>query len=188
MTIQLTRRRFSVKDYYRMAKAGILTEDDRVELIDGEIIEMAPIGRRHAGGVDRLNQLFADTLGHAVQIRVQNPIRLGEYSEPEPDLALLRPRADFYASGHPTPADVLLVVELAETSLAVDRRLKVPLYARSGIPEVWLVDLRRHTVTVCREPTPEGYRSSQVLRAGERLAALAFPDQSLAVAAILGVS
>jgi Uma2 family endonuclease len=186
MTLQPTRRRFSIDEYYQMAEVGILSPDDRVELIDGEIIEMAPIGRRHAAGVDRLIPLFLGVFGALVHLRVQNPVRLGDYSEPEPDVALLRPRADYYASGHPGPADVLLVVEVAETSLMFDRRRKVPLYARSGIPDVWLVDLRRRTLSVYRDPTPDGYRTVRTLRPGDMIATLAFPDRPLSVAAVLG--
>ena len=186
MALPLTRRRFTASEYHQMAQAGILTEDDRVELIDGEIVQTTPIGRRHAACVDRLNRLFADNLGHAVQIRVQNPVRLDEHSEPQPDVALLRPRPDFYASGHPTPADVLLLVEVAETSVQVDRQGKAPLYARSGVPEVWLVDLEQDTITVYRDPAPGGYRTAWMVRRGERLAPLAFADRELAVADVLG--
>jgi len=187
MSVALTRRRFTVDDYYKMATAGIFTEDDRVELIDGEIVEMPPIGDRHAGGVDRIASYFWGRYSDVAQVRVQNPVRLNDYSEPEPDLALLRPRADFYASGHPTPADVLLLVEVADTSVDADRQVKVPLYARNGIPETWLLDLPHATLTVYRDPAPDGYRSAQVLRAGEEVAPLAVADRPLSVAAILGL-
>ena len=186
MALQLTRRRFTVCEYYQMAKAGILTEDDRVELIDGEIVEMSPIGRRHAACVDRLTRWFVDHFGHAAQVRVQNPIHLDEHNEPQPDIALLRPRADYYASGHPTPADLLLVVEVAETSAALDRRVKLPLYARSGIPEVWLVDLDQEAIVAYRDPTASGYRTALTAPRRERLAPLAFPDRPLAVGDVLG--
>jgi Uma2 family endonuclease len=141
MGVQLARRLFTVAEYHKMAEAGILSEDDRVELLEGEIVAMSPIGSRHAGLVNRLNRLFSQRAGDQVVVSVQNPVRLGGYSEPQPDLALLRPRADFYTSSHPGPEDVLLAVEVAETSAAVDREVKVPLYARFGVPEVWLVDL-----------------------------------------------
>ena len=186
MTLHPTRRRFTVAEYYRMAKAGILTEDDRVELIDGEILEMAPIGGRHAACVIRLDRLFQHLVGDAAVISVQNPVRLSEHAEPQPDLLLLRPRPDFYASGHPTPADVLLLVEVAETSSRYDRRVKMPLYARSGIPECWLVELDQATITVYRDPTPSGYGIVQTVRSGEKLRPLAFPDLELAVTDILG--
>ena len=186
MTLQLSRRRFTVDEYYQMARAGILTEGDRVELIDGEIVEVAPLGPRHAAGVMRLTQLFGQRFGDAALINVQNPVRLDERTEPQPDVALLRPRADFYASGHPTPAEVLLIVEVAETSVEADRRIKVPLYARSGIPETWLVDFIGEAITIYREPTPDGYRTVRTARRGERLACLAFPNRELAVVEIIG--
>jgi Uma2 family endonuclease len=186
MALHLTKRRFTVAEYYQMAEAGILGEDDRVELIDGEIIEMTPIGRRHAACVDRLNRLFARGIGEAAQIRVQNPVQLDEYSEPQPDLTLLRPRPDFYASGHPTPADVLLLIEVGDTSAEVDRQVKVPLYAGSGIQELWLIDLEQETVTAYRDLADDRYRLVQPARRGDRIAPAAFPDRDLTVADILG--
>jgi Uma2 family endonuclease len=186
MALPLTRRRFTVIEYYRMAESGILTEDDRVELIDGEIVEMAPIGRRHAAGVDRVADLFFHRFADGAIIRVQNPVRLDEYSEPAPDVALLRRRADYYESGHPTPADVLLLVEIADTSTAADRQVKIPLYARTGIPEVWLVGLNEYTIGVYRDPSPAGYRTVLTVQRGESLAPLAFPDRVLAAADVLG--
>ncbi len=186
MSVRLNRRRFNVRDYYRMAKAGILHEDDRVELIDGEIVEMAPIGHHHAGVVDRLTYVFIQAFRGVAQVRVQNPIRLDEWNEPQPDLTLLRPRADFYTSSHPTSEDILLVVEVADSSLQFDRRVKLPLYARRGIPEMWLVDLRRQTIDVHRDPAPDGYRTSTILRRGDRIAPVAFPDREMAVADLLG--
>jgi Uma2 family endonuclease len=186
MAVSLTRRRFTVSEYDRMAEAGILTEDDRVELIDGDIVEMAPIGQRHAGMVNRTTNLFVRSFADDAITAVQNPVRLGEHSEPQPDVALLRHRPDFYASAHPTPADVLLLVEVAETSVASDRQVKIPLYARSGIPEVWLVDLDQGTITVYREPSASGYGTVFTVRRGETLAPLAFPDRPVAAADILG--
>ena len=186
MALQPTKRRFTVAEYDQMAQADILSEDDRVELIDGEILEMTPIGRRHAGCVDCLAHLFYRSLGQAAQIRVQGPVRLSERSEPQPDIAVLRPRLDFYRLGHPTPEDVLLLVEVAETSAEGDRRVKAPLYARSDIREFWLVDLEEDVIFVYRDPTPTGYRTVRGARRGERLAPLAFPAEEFAVADILG--
>jgi Uma2 family endonuclease len=186
MAVQLTKRRFTVDEYYAMARAGILGEDDRVELIDGEIVEMAPIGSEHAGSVDRLTDLFGRRFRTRAIVRVQNPIRLNQYDEPQPDLALLRRRRDFYRLSHPTPDDVLLVVEVADTTLAADRSIKMPLYARAGILEVWLIDLRHRLVLVHREPTADCYRLVTTARGGERLAPLAFPDRELAVSDLLG--
>lgn len=181
MTLELTRRRFSVDEYERMGEAGILGEDDRVELLDGEIVEMTPIGARHAATVKRLNALFTERLGHRVQIGVQDPVWLDEHSEPQPDLALLRPRADFYAAGHPTPEDILLLVEVADSSLRVDRQIKIPLYARAGISEVWLIDLEARRVLVHRDPTEQGYGVVSEVQSDESIAPLAFPEHAFAV-------
>jgi Uma2 family endonuclease len=134
MGVQVQRRLFTVEEYHRMAEAGILSEDDRVELIEGELVTMSPIGSRHAACVARLTALLFPVGGRGI-LWVQNPIRLGARSEPQPDVALLRYRPDFYASAHPGPEDVLLVVEVAETSADADRSLKIPLYARYGIPK-----------------------------------------------------
>ncbi len=160
-TAPVTTYRFSVDDYYKMAEAGILHEDDRVELIEGEVITMTPIGSRHAACVSRINKLFSRALSDAVILRVQDPIRLDDFNEPEPDLALVAFRADFYAEQHPRPEDVLLAIEVADSSLAYDRETKIPLYARSGIREVWLVDLQYGEITVYRQPTLEGYGLEQ---------------------------
>jgi len=168
-----------------MVQAGILSEDERVELIEGEIVEMVPIWSRHAACVGRLTALFSARQTGGI-VWVQNPIRLGERSEPQPDLALLRPRGDFYASGYPGPQDVPLIVEVAETSADADREVKVPLYARAGIPQVWLVDLEGEVIEVYRQPSAEGYRDVRQARRGEALSVDAFPDLALAAEAILG--
>lgn len=186
MAVQVLKRRFTVEEYYQMAKAGILSEDERVELLEGEIVEMAPIGSRHAACVKRLNHLLSQQVGGRALVSVQDPIRLGPHSEPQPDLALLRPRLDYFAQAHPGPQDVYLVIEVGETSADFDREVKGPLYARAGIPEVWLVDLSEERVEVYREPTPQGYRVIQQVRRGERLTLTMFPDLDLAVDAILG--
>lgn len=186
MAVQLQRHRFTASEYHRMAEAGILSEDDRVELIEGELVEMTPIGSRHAACVKRLNQLLSQQVGQHALVSVQDPIRLGERSEPEPDLAVLRPRADFYASAHPGAEDALLVVEVAEASLDYDRAVKLPLYARFGIPEVWLVDLTDEGVEVYRRPTPQGYQEVQRLGRGQRVSSQTVSNLELAVDEILG--
>lgn len=186
MVLQLAKRRFSVSEYDRMAEAGILGEDDRVELIDGEVVEMTPIGHRHAGCVKRLNRLFTDALGTDAVIGVQDPVVLGDSSEPQPDLAVLRPRADFYASAHPTPQDILLLIEVAETSAETDRRVKVPLYAGSLVQEVWVVDLQQDAISVYENPEPGGYRTVRLARRGAVIAPSAFPDRSFDVGTMLG--
>lgn len=186
MSVQVVRRSFTVEEYHRMAQAGILGEDDRVELIDGEIVKMTPIGSRHAACIMRLNRLFSRQLGQEVLVNVQNPIRLGEYSEPEPDVALLRFRKDFYAQAHPGPEDVVLVIEVADTSAAYDREVKLPLYARAGVPEVWLVDLAEERIEVYRQPGRQGYEQIQRLGRGQHVTAQAFPNLVLVVDNILG--
>jgi Uma2 family endonuclease len=130
-----------------MGEADIFHEDDRVELIDGQVVEMSPIGPAHAGCVTRLTALFAPLAGGAATLSIQNPVILAEYQEPQPDVALLRYRADGYGTAHPQTADVLLVIEVAETSAHSDRRIKMPLYARAGVPEAWLVDLPAEHLT-----------------------------------------
>jgi Uma2 family endonuclease len=159
-THQPRRHRLSVADYYRLAEAGILRPDEPVELIDGDIIDMAPIDSRHNATVDRLAAALqiASAGGRAI-VRAQGSIALGAYSEPEPDIALLRPRADFYWSEQPGPADILLLVEVAASSLPYDRDVKVPLYARHQVAEVWLIDIEARRLTRYRNPSPRGYSS-----------------------------
>lgn len=159
------RHRYTRDEYHRMAEAGIFGEDDRVELIEGEIIDMAPTGSQHAGTVVYLNTALQTALhGHAL-VSVQNPITLDQHSEPQPDLILLRPRKDFYRASHPQPGDLLLVIEVADSSLAYDRDVKLPLYARFGIPEAWLVDLEQRRLERYTEPRHDGYHAHETLRA-----------------------
>lgn len=186
MPIQLLRRQFTVEEYHRMIDAGILTENDRVELIKGEIVQMAAIGRRHAAGVNRLAELFMMRLGQVVSVGVQNPVELNDNSEPQPDLALLRRRADFYEAGHPKPEDVLLLVEVADTTVESDREVKIPLYAMSNISEVWLVNINERSLEVYREPVPNAYQTIQTLQPGQTIVMQAFPDVNFTVDEILG--
>lgn len=176
---QLLTYRFTVDEYHRMAEAGILGEDDRVELIDGQVAPMSPIGSRHAGTIIRLNRLFVTGLRNRALVSVQNPVRLGEHDEPQADLAILRPRSDDYAIRLPEAADVLLLVEVADSSLERDRDLKAPLYARAGIPEYWVWDLVHQQVLVHRDPTPEGYISVETVGPEDALGPAAFPDLRL---------
>lgn len=170
-----------------MGTTGILGEDDRVELLDGEIVQMAPIGPVHAAVVDRLTRLLVLHLGERAIVRVQNPVRIPPYSEPEPDLQLLAPRDDFYQSGHPGPPDVRLAIEVADSSIATDRAIKVPLYARAGFAEVWIVDLSGRRVIVNREPVDGFYTRIDVARPGDAVQPIAFRDLSLSVNEILGL-
>ena len=186
MAVELKRRRFTVEEYHRMGEAGILTADDRVELLNGEIVEMAPVGPRHASITDRLNALFTSRLADRVIVRVGGPIVLAsEDSEPQPDLTLLRPRADFYGTSHPAPPDVILTVEVMDMTADRDRRLKLPLYGREALAEVWLVDSQVDHVEVYR-PTAARSRAPSIVRCGERVTIGAFPDVFFAVNDIFG--
>lgn len=169
MTVKARKYRFTVEDYHKLAQAGVLSEDSRVELIEGEIIEMVPIGSRHAASVKRLNHLFSQQVEEKALVSVQDPVHLGEHFEPQPDLALLEPHSDFYADRHPGPGDLLLVVEVAENSQEYDREVKIPLYAQAGIPEAWLVDLDNRVIVSYRQPGEEGYQKVREHKAGERL-------------------
>lgn len=151
------RHRLTVDEYYRMAEVGLLAPDARVELIEGEIIEMPAIGSRHASCVRRLNALLVQAVGNAAMVSVQDPVRLDDWSEPEPDLMLLRPRDDFYARSHPTAHDVLLLIEVSDTTARYDREIKTQLYAQHGVPEVWMIDLDHACVRFFRRPTADGY-------------------------------
>lgn len=186
MSVQIAQRPFTVTEYYRMAEAGILSEDDRLELIEGRIITMAPIGSRHAACVKRLTSLFSNQIGDVAILSVQDPIQLDEYSEPLPDLALLRPRDDFYAQRHPIPADVLLLVEVSDTSLEYDRDVKVPSYVGAGIPEVWLVNLPENLIEVYTRPVSGVYQDISQLRPGEVIAVSSIPEIRIDVNSILG--
>jgi Uma2 family endonuclease len=176
MPVELLKRLFTVEEYERMVQANILTAAERVELLNGEIVEMSPIGTRHAACVKRLNQLFSQMLGQRAIVGVQDPIRLSDRSQPQPDLTLLQPRSDFYATAHPQPQDVLLIVEVADTSADYDRQVKVPLYADAAIIEVWLVDLVAQYLEVYRQPSTNGYQQIQQLRHNQKIFLQALPD------------
>jgi Uma2 family endonuclease len=187
MTLATQRHRFTVKQWHQMIEARVFHPDDRLELIEGEVIVMAPIGSPHQSTVDRLTHLLVTRLGDRAIVRVQGPIVLAaEDSEPQPDLALLQPRADFYRSGHPEPGDILLAIEVTDTTTELDRRVKLPLYARAGIPETWLVDLNQEAVEIYRQPGPGGYQSAWTASRGEALSPGAFPDLTLGTGDILG--
>jgi len=186
MFVQLLRRKFTVEQYHKMAESGIISEDDRVELIRGEIIEMSPIGTRHSACVRRLNALLSERLRGRALVDTQNPVELDDNSEPQPDVVLLRLREDFYETAHPQPEDIFLIVEVADTTVKYDRQVKIPLYAEDNIAEVWLVDINGQCVEVYREPTPEGYRNVRKFERGQTLSIQAFPDVNITVNEILG--
>jgi Uma2 family endonuclease len=183
----IKRRQFTVDEYHRMGKAGILPEYPRTELLCGTIIVSESISPRHASTVERIADLWRSRLGRGASIRTQNPVTFREeLSEPEPDVAVFRHRADFYRDGHPGAADTFLVIEVADSSLRLDRRIKMPLYARAGIAEAWLVDLTADRVDVYRAPTATGYQERLAFERGTTLSALAFPDITVAVDDLLG--
>jgi len=186
MSVQTQRRLFTVKEYHLMNEAGVFGEDDRVELIEGEIIQMAAIGTRHATCVRRLIRQFRQLPEESAILDVQNPIQLTERTEPQPDVLLLEPRADYYATAHPIPSEVLLLVEVSDSTIDFDRNVKVANYARSGIQEVWLWDLEANCLEVYRDPTENGYTSIQRFERGEIVLPLAFPDFQVSVNLILG--
>lgn len=164
-----------------MGEGNVFAPDARLELIDGEIIEMAPIGSPHAGTVAILGRLLELAAGDAAVVWVQNPIRIGDRSMPQPDVALLRPRADTYTRSHPVPADILLLIEVSDTTLRFDASTKVPLYGRAGIVETWVVDVESSVVQVFRDPDASGYRTSFTAAGEERVEARAMPGVSVAV-------
>lgn len=179
------KHRFTVEEYHKMAEAGVFEEDDRVELVEGEIVEMTPIGRRHMEAVNALNDLLAEfRKPGGYIISVQNPLILGERGEHQPDLALLRRDRD--KERLPAAGDAMLVVEVADTSLRYDREVKLPLYARAGIPEAWLVDLQNDAIEVHTEPSPEGYKSVRKALRGESVVSAAVTEILIGVEEILG--
>ncbi len=175
---------FTVDEYEAMGRAGVFPEGKRLELLGGEIVEMTPIGSPHASIVNRLTRLLVTGLGERAVVAVQNPVVLSDLSEPQPDLAVLRPRADFYAAEHPRPDDVVLVIEVADSTASWDRRVKRPLYARAGVAEVWIVDVTARVVEVALEPTGDGYQRVHPFGVDATVSPVAFPDVSIAVAAL----
>lgn len=153
----LQRHRLTVDEYHRMGDAGLLAPDARVELIEGEIIDMAPMKSRHATVVNQLVEVLVKAINGRAIVTCQTPLRLSDHSEPEPDLMLLKPREDRYRDATPTPADLMLVIEVSETTLPYDRNIKLPLYARHGVPELWIVDLVNNLVRFYRRPAGENY-------------------------------
>jgi Uma2 family endonuclease len=176
---------FSVEDYYRMAEAGILPPDARVELIEGAIHDMSPIGPLHSGVTGRLNRLFILRARGRWLVSTQSPVGLDQHSEPEPDIVLVKPAPDEYVSHHPVPDDVLLLIEVADSSLDFDRNKKIPIYARAGIPEVWIVNLQESVIEVHRDPHFANYGQKTVARLGDKISPAAFSDTVVDVAELL---
>jgi len=179
-------RHFNVAEYYQMARAGVLTEDERVELVRGEIVAMSPIGSRHAGCVNRLYTRLDRWARGRFVVTSQNPIRLDDHSEPQPDIAILKMRDDFYGDAHATPGEVRLVIEVADTSMGYDREEKAPLYAEAGIPEMWLVNLPEGVIEIYTEPVDGVYSSVRQVTRGGVLASASLPGLSIRAADVLG--
>lgn len=176
----LRRYKLTCQQYHLMVETGVLNEDDRTELIRGEIIDMSPIGTKHNACIARLNEFFVTKLHGKAIIWVQSSLRLDPHSEPQPDLLLLKPRLDFYEEELPKPSDVLLIIEVADSSISYDRDVKVPLYAEAGIEEFWLVDINNRILTSYTSPTTDGYAKSHRYRSGDSIPILAFPDVAIA--------
>ena len=186
MSVQTQRRLFTVQEYHLMSEAGVFANNERVELLEGEIIQMAAIGTRDASCVNRLARRFSLIPEDLATFAIQNPIQLTGRTEPQPDVVLLQPRADYYATAHPIPSEVLLLVEVADSTVDNDRNIKVPIYARALIQEVWLVDLVENCLEVYRQPGPNGYSLMLKFWRGQQVAPLAFPEFEVSVDFILG--
>jgi Uma2 family endonuclease len=186
MPVAVRKRRFTADDYQRMGQVGILSADDRVELIDGEVVAMTPIGPRHCASVDRATRLLVMRTGETAIVRVQGSVRLDFYTEPEPDVVLLRPRLDYYASAHPGPADILLIIEVADSSIDYDRDVKSHVYAQAGVPEYWLVDLNADVVVRYTSPEYGAYQTVEQVARDQSIAPALLPDCVLAARDLLG--
>jgi len=187
MQIEAIRRPFTVEEYDRMVEVGILGKEDHVELIEGEILQMSPIGDRHAACVDRAAVLLLPPLVGSSIVRIQGPIRLGDYSKPQPDLILLRYQRDFFASGSPVTQDAHLVIEVSDSSIQYDRGPKLRVYARQGVREVWIEDLTTDRLLVFRDAEGGSYKTQLSLSPGDSIAPQAFPQLVLSVSNLLGL-
>ncbi len=180
----IVRRKITVEEYEAMYEAGVFKPDERLELINGEILKVAPMNAPHIAHVANLSRLLIETFGKRITVFTQLPVVLSEDSEPEPDIALLKWRKDHYFSRKATASDVYLLIEVADTSLLYDRRIKLPLYARAGIPEVWIVNLQARELEVYRNPKGEAYSESRILKPSDGVSLLAFPDVELALSEV----
>lgn len=186
MSLSLITRKFTVEEYEKMATEGIIKPDEKVELIRGEIIKMSPMGTRHAACIARLTQLLYRKFGDLILLGVQNPIRLNNNSQPEPDLSLLIPRADFYVAAYPCPQDIYLIIEVSDSTLDYDRYTKIPLYAEANIQEVWIINLKEECLEVYRHPLNGSYQAMQKYYRGESIFIESFPEIELTLTEILG--
>ncbi len=179
------RYRLTVAIYHQLTKIGVFNEDSRLELIEGDLIAMPPIGERHASQTRRLNQLFSRQAGDAAIVDMQNPVALNAYSEPQPDIVLLKPCADFYERSHPGPSDILLIIEVSDSTLRYDRETKIPLYAQAGIAEVWILDILHQRLEIYRYPSPDGYREVRYPALQEVITPTLLPNLAIRVRDVL---
>lgn len=179
-----TRYRFTTQEYERMGEIGILGEDDRVELINGEIIQMSALGNKHVRCVNRINRLLVPALSEQAIVSIQNPVVIPEHNEPEPDVAVLKPEAENRDS-NPMSEDVLVLIEVSDTTLAYDRDVKLPIYARAGIPETLIADLNGQVVVRHTEPDDQGYRATKTFRRGDSIEFTMLPSLTISVDDIL---
>ncbi len=186
MSAEVETYRFSVEEFNKLGEAGIFDENDRVELLDGEIIVMSPIGTQHAGIVMRLTSVLPSKLGTRALIDPQNPTVVDEFSEPQPDIMLLKPREDFYTSKHPGPEDILLLIEVSDTTLSYDRGRKLRKYAECEVSEVWIVNLKQKTIEQFRAPSGSAYYYSRIYQRGEAIEIAAFPGSEFQVEELIG--
>ena len=186
MSQQLAKHLITADEYEQMGRAGIFHPDVRLELIEGEIYEMSPIGSPHAACVTFLSMFLTRFVGNSLIVTTQNPIRLDDYSEPQPDVALVQWRDDFYRQAHPTPSDVLLVIEVADTTLETDRKVKIPLFAKAGIPEAWLVNLPEECVELYAEPRSGAYQTTRRFARGETVQSHGIEKLTINVSDVLG--
>jgi Uma2 family endonuclease len=188
MPTEATKKLFTVDEYYKIAEAGVLSERAHTELIDGEIIEMSPMGVRHAAAITRANRLFSDAFKDKAEVRVQLPLPIGKFSEPEPDLCLVNPNRPSSETQHPGPGDVFLVLEISDSSLRYDRDVKLPVYAASGVAEVWIEDLPHRTLHVYRDPDGRAYKTVLFFSGEDSVSPLAFPGTAFTVSSLIGPS
>ena len=185
MLMETTRKLFTADEYFKMARVGLF-DDQRVELIEGEIIELSPIGHPHEVSVNRANAFFTEAFGRTALVSIQNSMKLNWRNVPQPDVVVFKPRDDFYDARRPTPEDVLFVVEVSDSSFRKDRNIKLPLFAAAGIPEAWIEDLQHDSILVFREPEGRSYRTQLTFRLGDSITPIAFPNFTFRVDDLLG--
>lgn len=185
MAVELIRRKIKVVDYHRMFESGILTKEDKVELIKGEIIEMSPSGSLHAAIIDRISNFMMLALGNQIIVRSQSPVQISDLSMPEPDISVLKPSQDFYAQAHPLPEDIFLLIEVADSSYRYDKEIKLPVYAKAGISEYWIVNIEKKEIEAHREPHNEIYSKIDIIQLDQSLTFYAF-DLDIKAPSLLG--